>query len=172
VHEKKGEKMRRALSPNESHDSIFNIELDKLYRKGYRNILIDVDNTIIPWNADSVSVRLREWLGKCRNLGFTICLFSNNKSSRINRLATELKVLAVPKGGKPLKAAFRRALRHINGNPQNTIMIGDQIFTDIWGGNIMGLYTILVNPISTREFWGTKLNRFLEKKLAGRGEPG
>jgi HAD superfamily phosphatase (TIGR01668 family) len=168
VYEKKGDKMRRSLTPNEIYDSIFSIELTRLYKKGYRNILIDVDNTIIPWNADIISVKLRDWLGKCRNMGFTICLFSNNKSSRVNRLAEELKVSAVPRGGKPLKTAFRRALRHINGSPQNTIMIGDQIFTDIWGGNLMGLYTILVNPISTSEFWGTKFSRFLEKKLAGR----
>ncbi|HZJ57989.1 MAG TPA: YqeG family HAD IIIA-type phosphatase [Clostridia bacterium] len=164
--------MREALKPNESHDSVFTIDLAGLYERGYKNILIDVDNTITPWNADRVSERLRGWLKQCQILGFTVCLFSNGTSSRVNRLAAELMISAVPKGGKPLRAAFKRALGYIDGRPQNTIMIGDQIFTDIWGGNLTGLYTILVNPISTREFWGTKFNRFLERVLAKRGELG
>lgn len=157
--------MFKVLTPKESYNSIFDIDLPDLYRIGYRNILIDVDNTITSWNSNEVSDKLIHWIEKCRNIGFSICLFSNGHSSRIGKLATSLKITAVPKGGKPLAFAFKRAIKFMRGNPENTIMIGDQIFTDIWGGNLAGLYTILVNPISNREFWGTKFNRFLEKLL-------
>ena len=87
-----------------------------------------------------------------RIFGFPIL---NGKASRISELADMLQISAIPKGGKPFTFAFKRALKHIDGNEENTIMIGDQVFTDIWGGNLIGLYTILVNPISTKEFWGT-----------------
>ena len=160
--------MFNVLVPNESHNSIYDIDLISLYRKGYRNILIDVDNTILPWNSNQISSNLRQWLRRSQDIGFSVFLFSNSNMSRIKELADMLEISAIPKGGKPFTYAFKRALNHIDGNKENTIMIGDQIFTDIWGGNLSGLYTILVNPISTKEFWGTKINRFLEKLLANR----
>ena len=160
--------MFKILAPNESHNSFYDIDLIALYRKGYRNILIDVDNTILPWNSNQISSNLKKWLIRSQDIGFSVFLFSNSKASRISELADMLQISAIPKGGKPFTFAFKRALKHIDGNEENTIMIGDQVFTDIWGGNLIGLYTILVNPISTKEFWGTKINRFLEKLLANR----
>lgn len=160
--------MFKILIPNESHDSIYDIDLTILHKNGYRNILIDVDNTITPWNSNEISNVLKQWIEKCQDVGFSVYLFSNGSSSRISKLASVLKVSAIPSGGKPF--AFKRALDHIKGEPENTVMVGDQIFTDIWGGNLKGLYTILVNPISTEEFWGTKFNRFLEKLIAKRGK--
>lgn len=164
----KGENMFKALIPNESYNSIHDIDLISLYKKGYRNILIDVDNTILPWNSNEISANLRKWIKQSEVIGFSVFLFSNSSPSRIGKLAQMLNISAIPKGGKPFSFAFRRALKYIRGNRNNTIMIGDQIFTDIWGGNLCGLYTILVNPISTREFWGTKVNRFLERLLVKR----
>ncbi|NLI61271.1 MAG: YqeG family HAD IIIA-type phosphatase [Clostridiales bacterium] len=158
--------MFKILIPDENHDTINDVDLSSLRKKGLNNILIDVDNTIVPWNSDKVSSNLRTWIKKSQDTGFELYLFSNNSHSRIKKLADILKISAIPKGGKPLTFAFRRALKYIDGSPEDTVMIGDQVFTDIWGGNLVGLYTILVNPISSKEFWGTKFNRFLEKLLA------
>lgn len=160
--------MCKILSPDESHDSIYDIDLAGLYAKGYRNILIDVDNTITHWNSDEITEKLEKWIKEVQNMGFSICLFSNNKSTRIGILADSLGVMAVPTGGKPLVAAFNRALLYIDASHEETMMIGDQIFTDVWGANRINLYTILVKPISNKEFWGTKVNRILERILMGR----
>ncbi len=160
--------MIKALIPDESYNSIYDIDISKLHRFGYRNILIDVDNTITPWNSDEISDRLKLWIEECHSIGFSVSLFSNNHPSRIKKIAIDLKISAIPMGGKPLTYSFRRALKYIKGKPDNTVIIGDQIFTDILGGNLIGIYTILVEPISAKEFWGTKINRFLENILVKR----
>jgi len=77
-------------------------------------------------------------------------------------------VKAIPCRGKPLISAFKKAIEFIKGMPEDTVMIGDQIFTDILGGNLLNLHTILIKPISDKEFIGTKINRWLEKVIAGR----
>ncbi|NLJ40300.1 MAG: YqeG family HAD IIIA-type phosphatase [Clostridiales bacterium] len=160
--------MINILKPNESKTSIYDIDITNLQRMGYKHILIDVDNTITPWNSKEISDRLRLWVGECRALGMSICLFTNNYSQRVEDMASVLNIQTISKGGKPFKFAFNRALAYIGGDPQNTVMIGDQVFTDILGGNNAGLYTILVDPITGKEFWGTKLNRFLERLLFGK----
>ena len=101
-------------------------------------------------------------------MGFRICLLSNSSYKRVSAYAEKLGVLAAPIGGKPLQRAFKSALAVLDAKSGNTAIIGDQIFTDIWGGNRMGLYTILVDPISKREFFGTKLARLMEKLIAKR----
>jgi HAD superfamily phosphatase (TIGR01668 family) len=160
--------MLKPLIPDESHTSIYHIDLDCLYLMGYRNILIDVDNTIVPWNSNEINPELKEWVEKCNKIGFSIYLFSNNNSFRVEKLSKSLNISAIPKGGKPFTLAFKRALKYTDGRPDNTVMIGDQIFTDILGGNLLNLYTILVDPISDKEFWGTKINRLLERLLTNR----
>lgn len=160
--------MFKILLPDESHASVHDIDLPRLYSKGYRNILIDVDNTITPWNSNEISDEIRGWIKECHTLGFKVCLFSNSNFSRVGILAEALNISAAPKRGKPIPSAFKGALEHMGGRPDDTIMIGDQVFTDVWGGNLIGLYTILVNPISDNEFWGTRLNRFFERLLTNR----
>ncbi len=160
--------MRSVLTPSQTAASIYDINLKALWDKGYYNIIIDVDNTITAWNHYRMSPSLSNWIQKVKDFGFKICLLSNNKQHKVQKFAAELGVIAAPTGGKPSVKAFQSALAALQSTKDNTIVIGDQIFTDILGGNRAGLYTILVDPVDTREFAGTKINRLLERLLVGR----
>jgi HAD superfamily phosphatase (TIGR01668 family) len=156
------------LKPRQVHRSIYDINLKSLWDKGYRYIIIDVDNTLTAWNNYNISQRLLDWILLAKKTGFGICLLSNSSQSKIQEFASKLGVISSPAGGKPFKRAFSNALDLLQANEENTLVIGDQIFTDILGGNRAGLYTILVDPIDKKEFFWTKINRLLERIIAGR----
>ena len=92
-----------------------------------------------------------------------MCLVSNNKKDRVSNFGRILGVPALSKARKPRRRAFREAMRIMNTRPETTAVIGDQIFTDVLGGNRLGLYTILVVPLSKQEFIGTRCMRHLER---------
>jgi HAD superfamily phosphatase (TIGR01668 family) len=160
--------MIKKLQPKEMKHSIYDVNLEALAQKGYKYIIIDLDNTITPWNKNEISQELVDWILSAKKLEYKICLLSNSNYKRSQNYASQLEILSAPKGGKPFQSAFKRALNILAAEPENTVVIGDQIFTDILGGNRMNMYTILVDPLSSREFIGTKINRFLEKLLVRR----
>ncbi|GAB6274677.1 MAG: YqeG family HAD IIIA-type phosphatase [Peptococcaceae bacterium] len=146
--------------------SLPELDLKHLLRLGIKGILLDLDNTIIPRCTESCSPEIIDWLNKLRGCGFKLCIISNNKSARVKMLAGELEVPAVHYAFKPFKRAFCQALSLLKTAPEETAVIGDQIFTDILGGNRLGLFTILVVPLNGKEHWLTQLiNRRLEKAL-------
>lgn len=160
--------MRSMLKPRQAVASIFDIDLQPLWESGYQNLILDVDNTITAWNTYHVSDKLKKWVLKQKNKGFGICLLSNNNQEKVQQFATELGVIAAPRGGKPLLGAFQSAITALDADHRNTLIIGDQLFTDILGGNRAGLYTILVEPIDKKEFIGTRFVRILESLFTGR----
>lgn len=160
--------MRTLLKPRQTHASIFDINLQTYWERGYQNIIIDVDNTITAWNHYQITPKLKEWISKARSTGFQICLLSNSSQSKIRPFAAELGVVFSPVGGKPFMHGFHCALAALGSTAQDTLVIGDQIFTDILGGNRAGMFTILVDPIDKREFIGTRLTRLMERLVTGR----
>ncbi|MEW6275054.1 MAG: YqeG family HAD IIIA-type phosphatase [Bacillota bacterium] len=154
----------RLLFPRLYVPSIFEIDLDWLHQQGIRGLMLDLDNTIICRNLEHFSAGIVAWIKELKRKNFRVCIISNNLPKRVYALAQELDLPAVCQGIKPLAAPFRRALGVLGTAPQETAIVGDQIFTDILGGNRLGLYTILVNPLPGKEFWATRLiNRQLEK---------
>jgi HAD superfamily phosphatase (TIGR01668 family) len=157
------EQMLALLQPNLAVDSIFHIDLAVLRKKGIKYLLIDMDNTITEWNNHCLPDRAIEWFQRLDDFGIKACLVSNNTESKVNQVAKALGVPSVGKAQKPRKKAFRKAMELLGARRENTAMVGDQIFTDVLGGNRLGLFTILVIPVSTKEFFGTKFVRLLEK---------
>ncbi|KUK11051.1 MAG: HAD-superfamily phosphatase subfamily IIIA [Clostridia bacterium 41_269] len=155
--------MKDLLTPDLKVKSIFDIDLQVLQNKGINSLIIDLDNTITRWNALEVSNEVLSWFERIKEKGFKACLVSNNPGERVSLIAEVLGIPSIPKAGKPRRKAFRQALKILESNINETAVIGDQIFTDVLGGNRMGLYTILVEPISSHEFIGTKIMRFFEK---------
>jgi HAD superfamily phosphatase (TIGR01668 family) len=152
------------LCPRLYVSSLFDINLEDLCQRGIRGILFDLDNTIIPRHLDDFSAEVSCWMNEVRQRNFKACIFSNNKAKRVYALAELLGLPAVCQAAKPRRRAFRRALELMGTAPAETAIVGDQVFTDILGGNRLGLYTILVVPMPGREFWATRLiNRQLEK---------
>ncbi|WP_347487672.1 YqeG family HAD IIIA-type phosphatase [Desulfoscipio sp. XC116] len=161
--------MLRIFYPNMYVPSILDINPDELRKQGITTILLDLDNTIVPRDRDKLSPEIESWLTGMLQRGFKLCIVSNNSTARVGKLAGPLKIPCVVRAVKPMRQAFRRALDLLDATVEETMVIGDQIFTDIWGGNRLGMFTVLVVPMQGKEFWMTKLiNRRLEKVLLAR----
>lgn len=160
--------MPRILLPNQQLDTIFDIDPDQLKENGIRGIITDMDNTLVPWSDRTVYPKLAEWFEMLKKRGFKLCIVSNNSRDRGGQIARELEIPAIWYAVKPRRQAFRRAIEQMNLTPEQVAVVGDQIFTDVLGGNRLNLYTILVKPISEKEFLWTKMMRLLEKLIVGR----
>jgi len=156
------------LRPDEYRESIFTIDLDQLKARGIRAIMLDLDNTLVRWNDPEPTAELVQWLARVEALGMAACIVSNNRGARVQRFAERIGIPFVPRAAKPSRRGFRLAMRQCNVDPHETAVVGDQIFTDILGGNRTGAYTILVVPLHTHEFVGTKVLRFLERRVLNR----
>lgn len=135
------------------------------HANGLEGALLDLDNTLVLWHGTAVDPAIADWLRQLRSAGLRFCLASNtHRPGRLSELASALEVPFEVGVAKPGRRGLQRCLARVGTPPQRTAMIGDQVFTDIWGGNRCGLYTILVRPMSTREFFGTRMvSRPLER---------
>ncbi|MGI6574548.1 MAG: YqeG family HAD IIIA-type phosphatase [bacterium] len=155
--------MWQLLCPRLYVDSVLDIPLAQLQEHGIRGLIFDLDNTIIGWDRDHLDKNIEEWLKKLKELGFKVCLVSNNKKLRVTTFGRLLAIPAIPKAGKPRRRAFREAMEILGTKSNTTAVVGDQIFTDVLGGNRLGLYTVLVVPMGKREFIGTRVMRCMER---------
>ncbi len=150
--------------PGEYLDSTYVIDFDKLYKEGYRGVIFDIDNTLVPHGApaDERAISLFKHLKK---LGFSCMLLSNNKEPRVKMFNDAVQVNYMYKAGKPKPSGYRKAMEIMGCDTSNTIFVGDQIFTDVMGANLAGIRTILVKPIHPKEEIQIVLKRFLEKPI-------
>jgi hypothetical protein len=149
--------------------SVREITPEFLQERGIRALCLDLDNTLVPWHGREVAEEIGDWVRGMQDAGVRMCIVSNtHRPRRLNELAALLGVACVPSGGKPRRAGFLRAMAAMGSTPADTAMIGDQVMTDIWGGNRCGLLTILVDPLSALEFVGTRvISRRVERVLLG-----
>jgi HAD superfamily phosphatase (TIGR01668 family) len=152
------------LRPKVYVDSVCNIDLKKLKEiKKIEGIIIDLDNTLVAWGQNEVSQKNIDWVNEAKKLGLKICIVSNTNSKRVAKLAKIFDVPYHSKYFKPFSVAFNNGIKILDTKKSETVVIGDQIFTDMWGGNRLKLLTILVSPIVKRDSIGTFLHRNLEK---------
>jgi HAD superfamily phosphatase (TIGR01668 family) len=142
--------------------SVHAIDLDVLASKGVRALLLDLDNTLLPRDTNVVPDELKAWAVDLRDRGFSVCLVSNNWHERVRRVADELGFDLVDRAVKPLPFAFLAALRRAGATAREAAVIGDQVFTDILGGKLLGIRTVLVEPLSSTDLPHTLLLRRLE----------
>lgn len=152
--------------PDEVVCSVTDIDPSKLVEQGIQAVLLDLDNTLVPWQKVGVPDAVRQWVDSLKRAGLRLCLVSNTRRRRrLEVLAKRLDIAYVPRAFKPRRSGLRQALEKLQATPEQAVMIGDQIFTDVWGGNRMGMRTILVLPMARREFIGTRVSRLLERIL-------
>ncbi len=163
--------MWELFRPNQYVVALEDIDLEALAEAGIKGLLIDRDKTLTAWRSREVSSAKRHWVAAAKER-FSLCIVSNTIFRKGVGVVGE--VLGIPVvcgwgvGRKPLPGAIRAALREINVGPRQAAIIGDQLFTDVLGGNLLGLHTILVEPVPGREFPGTYLMRILERMVARR----
>ena len=149
--------------------SLPQLDVDELVADGVRLVLLDRDNTCVPRDAAEPPAEVMAWLDRAREAGLKLCLVSNNfHSSQVRGSAEHMGVDVVDHAMKPLPFALVRAMRLMGAVPGETVMIGDQVFTDVAAGNLAGVRTILVRPQSRKDLWYTHVFRVFER-LALRG---
>jgi len=152
------------LRPKVYVNSVYNIDSKKLKKiKKIKGIIVDLDNTLVAWGEKEVSQRIIDWVKEAKKLGLKICIVSNTNSKRVAKFAKIFNIPYHSKYFKPFSIAFNNGLKILDTKKSETVVIGDQIFTDIWGGNKLKLLTILVVPIVKKDSIGTFLHRNLEK---------
>ena len=148
--------------PNEIQESTYVIPFEEWKKKGYQGIIFDIDNTLVPHGADA-DERSIQLFQRLKSLGFETMLLSNNKEPRVKRFNKEIGTGYIYKAGKPGLKNYYKAMEKMGTVPENTLFVGDQLFTDVWGAKRAGIYSILVKPINPKEEIQIVLKRYLEK---------
>jgi len=153
----------RYLFPKETADSVHHIDYDKLWQDGIRGLIFDIDNTLVTFDVPQPTAQIMDLLTSLTQKGFSICLLSNNGKARVKGFCQNLDYPHIWKAKKPGREGILRAMSHLCLEKHQVAIIGDQIFTDCFGGNRLGIHTILTTPIAKRDEWTVKLKRLPEK---------
>jgi HAD superfamily phosphatase (TIGR01668 family) len=143
--------------------SIYDIDFDQLKEKGIKGIITNLDNTLVEQDSPNATEKLVRWLQGIRDRGLKVVIVSNDKELPVSSFARPLHIPFVYEARKPWGHPFGRALRLLHTTSRDTVVVGDQLLTDIAGGNRFGFFTIWVDPLKGNEGWPTKINRFIER---------
>lgn len=150
--------------PDYEVESIDSIDFDALYAAGKRAVIFDIDNTLVPHGApaDPHAIAFFEHL---HNLGFQTILLSNNKEPRVKSFGEAIHSDYIFKAGKPGRRGYVKAMEKMRSTPSDTIFVGDQLFTDVWGAKRASIPSYLVHPINPKEEIQIVLKRYPEKLI-------
>lgn len=160
------------LSPHHYLESVKDIDVAALAESGIRAMLLDLDNTIMPRDTEDVPADLIAWVDSVKAAGIAICLVSNNWHERVSTVARRIDVTYVTKAVKPLPFAFIVAMRRLKVTRKQTVMVGDQLFTDVLGGRLMGICTVMVLPLAQYDLAHTLFLRKVERIVLKGRTPG
>lgn len=148
--------------PDEWADSTYDIDFEELYAQGYRGLIFDIDNTLVPHGAgaDERAVAL---FSRLKGLGFRCLLLSNNHLERVEMFNKDVQVKYICDAHKPSPANYAKAMEILDTDRDSTLFVGDQIFTDIYGAKRAGIRNILVKPIHPKEEIQIVFKRKLER---------
>lgn len=154
--------MFKKFFPDEYLESTYKIDFEEQYRKGYRGIIFDIDNTLVPHGAPS-DQRAEKLFENLKRIGFQCCLLSNNQYQRVSSFNEKIQVHFIENAHKPSKKNYLKAMELMGTKLNNTLFVGDQLFTDVYGAKRVGIHNILVKPIHLKEEIQIVLKRKLEK---------
>lgn len=154
--------MFETFFPDEYVASTYVIPFEKLYEEGYRGIIFDIDNTLVMHGAPA-DERAKKLFARLKELGFACCLLSNNQEPRVKMFNEDVQVNYIFNAHKPSIVNYEKAMELMGTDKMNTIFVGDQLFTDVWGAKRAGIRNILVKPIHPKEEIQIVLKRKLEK---------
>ncbi|MBO4863413.1 MAG: YqeG family HAD IIIA-type phosphatase [Eubacterium sp.] len=158
--------MGKGLFPSEYYDSAYSINFQKYYDLGYRGLILDIDNTLVP-HDEMHDDRSRELFKKLKEIGFKMCFVSNNDEPRVKEFNDEVGCFYVFNAEKPKIKGYVEAMKKMGTKHETTLFVGDQIFTDILGANRTRLHSILVKPVAKEKYFHIVLKRILEVPIKG-----
>ncbi len=153
--------MLEIFYPKRMAESAYEIPYKKLYDSGIRGVIFDIDNTLVPHGAPA-DQRALSLFADFHRMGMKTCLLSNNKEPRVASFAAQVDSPCIYKGGKPSVKGYQESMKKMGTTVSDTIFVGDQLFTDVYGANRTGLYSYLVKPIHPKEEIQIVLKRYLE----------
>jgi HAD superfamily phosphatase (TIGR01668 family) len=153
------------LGPDRFAPRLANVSLEALAAAGIQGLIVDLDNTLLGFGETELAAEHLAWVQAARDRGMRVVMLSNNFSERVIAVARRLDVECVPNALKPLPFGFLRAKRLLGLGRRHIAVVGDQLFTDVLGGKLCGLHTILTEPIENRDFAITRMFRFFERLM-------
>ncbi len=156
---------RRYFSPDWFFDKFDEATPEFLIENGIRALILDIDNTLAPYEEPEPNERVLAWFDDLKINGIKAAFVSNNDFNRVSLFNQKIGIPMYPKGKKPLKKFMRRAIQALGVPPENTAIMGDQIFTDVWAGRNVGIRCIVVPPIKDKTDPFTKFKRLLERPV-------
>lgn len=166
-----GENVRsrtRGLRPDHAVRGLADVPLDLLAAWKVRGIIVDLDNTLVGYTELAVTPEVQAWLARAHAAGFRMVLLSNNFNVRVTAIGDALGIPTVANALKPLPTGFLRAMRLLGTRRHETVVVGDQLFTDVLGAKVVGLRTILTEPLMEHDFPATRILRLLERVVLRR----
>lgn len=151
--------------PNQHVKSIFQITPESLKEKGIKGIITDLDNTLVEWDRPNATPKLIKWFEEMQKENIKITIVSNNNRARVEAFSDPLNLPFIFQARKPLVKAFRKAISSMGLKKEETVVIGDQLLTDVLGGNRGGFHTILVVPVASTDGLWTRFNRLIERRI-------
>lgn len=153
------------LKPNIKLHGITDITVELLNKFNIKALLLDVDNTMSTHHGTQLTEGLTEWIAYMQKNGIKLIVLSNSKKFRIEPFAKRIGLPFISLACKPLPTGYLRGVKALGEKRKNTAIVGDQIFTDVLGGNAVGVKTVLLTPIKLEDGWSFKIRRNLEKKI-------
>ena len=152
------------LIPDLMCDTVRDVPFETFFDKGARAVVFDIDNTLVTYDDAEPTPDVLNWLTILKEADITVIFLSNNTDERVRTFAASLSNPWYAPASKPLTKTAKRALREYGFQKNETAVLGDQVFTDVWTGNFLGAaMTLLVPPIKDKTNLFFKSKRFLEK---------
>lgn len=162
---KRGVTMLNLFLPTEHVKNVFEISPEQLKKKGIKGIITDLDNTLVEWDRPHATPKLIEWFDEMRKNDILVTIVSNNNEQRVKSFSDPLGIPFIFQARKPMTRAFRKAVMRMGLKREETVVIGDQLLTDVFGGNRGGFHTILVVPVASTDGFFTRFNRQIERRI-------
>lgn len=155
--------MLKHFLPDQHVQNILDITPEMLVERGVKGIITDLDNTLVEWDRPEATPELIKWFTSIKEKGILITIVSNNTQHRVKSFSDPVGIPFIYSARKPMTKAFKRALKDMKLKNQEVVVIGDQLLTDVLGGNRLGLHTILVVPVASSDGFWTRFNRKIER---------
>ncbi|WP_124058021.1 YqeG family HAD IIIA-type phosphatase [Vaginisenegalia massiliensis] len=157
--------MKLKIKPTWMVNSVYDLKPHHIWDKGYRAVIVDLDNTMLAWNEYVYNQTMAEWIQEMDLAGLKVYLLSNNNVERVAKVAEPLQIPYQANALKPFPRHFRKAIEQLGFPKEKILVIGDQLLTDIVGANLTGVDSVLVKPLAQNDIIYTVINRRLERVL-------
>lgn len=151
--------------PNLLLNKYQDLNLDELVTLGYKTLLVDLDNTLVPYYEKVITDEVRSFINYATTLGIKVIIFSNNNANRVSGFVNGENIDYYYRALKPTKIGYKRVINKYKLDKNKTICMGDQLLTDVFGANRMHMFSVYVKPIIDKDSWTTKINRTIEKMI-------